>query len=472
MKFHTDSALQERQHLYLQSLHPSTNYPMIFQYPENCGHECHEKIELRLGQGEHYSIIDSDHALVYTTRLVAETFQKESPEIISDFVILLPELKIDSNLQADDSCDTSTSIGITLLILPLDSQPLHDLRQFILKNTKKIEFREKDLESLIPFKENILTIFLSCDVATDLIQELSERAEVQWIERFFQMKSAMRWASPVTQSGKIDKVPIHRANLTGVGQILGIADTGLDGDSCFFSDPDVPVPFDTVDHTHRKIVMYDTYADNEDANEHGTLVCGCAAGYCLDPKDNAYQYNGLAYEAKIAFVDIGTASSEFLVLPSNHYNGIYLPLYDAGARVMSMSWGDTSNSYTTSSRLDSLLHPPLCPHLSVRCRSIDQFMWDHPESLILIAAGNDGESGYNTVGSPATSKNGIAVGASLNDETSWNLNGRVSTDAAKLTKNALAMFSSRGPTADGRLKPDICGVGKRASIRPPPSPSI
>ena len=87
-------------------------------------------------------------------------------------------------------------------------------------------------------------------------------------------------------------------------------------------------------------------------------------------------------------------------------------------------------------------------------------MWDYPESVILIAAGNDGESGSNTVGSPATCKNGISVGASLNDETSWNLNGRVSTDAAKLSKNALAMFSSRGPTADGRLKPDICGVGQ------------
>lgn len=86
-------------------------------------------------------------------------------------------------------------------------------------------------------------------------------------------------------------------------------------------------------------------------------------------------------------------------------------------------------------------------------------MWDYPESFILVAAGNDGDSGANTVGSPATNKNGVAVGASLNDETSWNINGRVSTKDAKLTKNALASFSSRGPTADGRLKPEICGVG-------------
>ena len=87
-------------------------------------------------------------------------------------------------------------------------------------------------------------------------------------------------------------------------------------------------------------------------------------------------------------------------------------------------------------------------------------MWDYPESLILVAAGNDGENGLNTVGSPATNKNGIGVGASLNDETSWNINGRVSTKNAKLTKNALASFSSRAPTADGRLKPEICAVGK------------
>jgi hypothetical protein len=366
MKFNTDFALRERQHLYFESLSPSTNYPMIFQYPENCGHQCHTQIETRLiGHGEHYSIIDSSHALVYTTRSIAESFQKESPEVITDFTVVLPELKIDSNLYVEEICGPSSpSIGITLLILPLDPQPLHDLRQFILANTKKIEFREKDLESLIPLKENILTIFLNCAVANDLIQELSERSEIQWIERYFQMKPAMRWASPVTQSGKIDKVPMHRANLTGLGQILGIADTGIDVASCFFSDPDVPVPYDTIDHSHRKIVMYDAYADNVDASEHGTLVCGTAAGYCLDPKASAYQYNGLAYEAKIAFVDIGTASSEYLVLPSNHYSGIYQPLYSAGARVMSMSWGDTSNSYTTSARsLSSCSH--LLPSLLV-----------------------------------------------------------------------------------------------------------
>lgn len=86
-------------------------------------------------------------------------------------------------------------------------------------------------------------------------------------------------------------------------------------------------------------------------------------------------------------------------------------------------------------------------------------MWNYPDSLILVAAGNDGLDGGNTVGSPATNKNGIGVGASLNDEESWNINGRVSTKEAKLKKGGLAMFSSRGPTADGRLKPEICGVG-------------
>ena len=37
-------------------------------------------------------------------------------------------------------------------------------------------------------------------------------------------------------------------------------------------------------------------------------------------------------------------------------------------------------------------------------------MWDHPDFLLLFAAGNNGP-GASTVASPATAKNVIAVGA-------------------------------------------------------------
>eukprot|EP00604_Paraphysomonas_vestita_P004028 CAMPEP_0174824048 /NCGR_PEP_ID=MMETSP1107-20130205/30082_1 /TAXON_ID=36770 /ORGANISM="Paraphysomonas vestita, Strain GFlagA" /LENGTH=282 /DNA_ID=CAMNT_0016049239 /DNA_START=357 /DNA_END=1202 /DNA_ORIENTATION=- len=194
---------------------------------------------------------------------------------------------------------------------------------------------------------------------------------------------------------------------------------------------------------HRKVITYisPSGGDKLDGSGHGTSVAGVSAGYCNDPKSNYYNYYGAAYNSKIAFMDIGTSSSSDVTPPSNYYTGIFQPLYQVGSKVQSMSWGSSSNSYTAQARY------------------IDQFMWDFKDSLIIIAAGNTGGNGSNTVGTPATNKNGIAAGASLNDEQSWNAVGKVSTKSAALTKSGLASFSSRGPTADGRLKPEICAVG-------------
>jgi hypothetical protein len=105
-------------------------------------------------------------------------------------------------------------------------------------------------------------------------------------------------------------------------------------------------------------------------------------------------------------------------------------------------------------------------------REIDIFMWDHPDSLIFVAAGNDGdtgtENGVGTVGTPATHKNGVSVGASLNSIESFKAYNLISLFGQKGEYNdrSLASFSSRGPTKDGRLKPEVCGVGKQPLSSP------
>ena len=78
---------------------------------------------------------------------------------------------------------------------------------------------------------------------------------------------------------------------------------------------------------------------------------------------------------------------------------------------------------------------------------VDQFMWNHPDFLIFFAAGNDG-SNTNTVTTPSTAKNCVTVGALGNDGVS-----------GSETLEDIASFSSRGPTADGRLKPTIVSPG-------------
>lgn len=70
--------------------------------------------------------------------------------------------------------------------------------------------------------------------------------------------------------------------------------------------------------------------------------------------------------------------------------------------------------------------------------------------------GNDGELGHGTVGSPATGKNVLSIGASLNAQESFGANA-----PSKYSEKNVADFSSQGPTTDGRLKPDICAPGHR-----------
>ena len=96
-------------------------------------------------------------------------------------------------------------------------------------------------------------------------------------------------------------------------------------------------------------------------------------------------------------------------------------------------------------------------------------MWNNPDALVIFAAGNDGPYA-SSIDAPSTNKNGIAVGASLNDYNSWLLYGGSDTNSdtsdstatsgsTVFTGNSAAFFSSQGPTADGRLKPDVMAPG-------------
>jgi serine protease AprX len=69
---------------------------------------------------------------------------------------------------------------------------------------------------------------------------------------------------------------------------------------------------------------------------------------------------------------------------------------------------------------------------------------------VVVAAGNDGEHGTCTVGTPGAAANVITVGAM----------GDVTNDPnSGATAGNLAWFSSRGPTLDNRIKPDIVAPG-------------
>ena len=65
--------------------------------------------------------------------------------------------------------------------------------------------------------------------------------------------------------------------------------------------------------------------------------------------------------------------------------------------------------------------------------------------LVFVAAGNDGTSSWHTICSPADADSIITVGAVRTDSVPGN-------------------FSSYGPSADGRVKPEVCAVGVRTTL--------
>jgi len=250
--------------------------------------------------------------------------------------------------------------------------------------------------------------------------------------------------------------PFHKAGISGANNVVGVADSGVDTRSCYFRDTGA-VPFgSTAAATHRKFTNYIDFGDRVDEVQgHGTHVCGTIAGNVLSSPsatEAERSSNGIAPDAKISFFDLeNTATGDFGV-PSN-LDDILVPAYNAGARIHSNSWG-CYNSFDQTPA-------DACNAYSSSDFYMDRFMKRNDDMLVIVAAGNDGAYAHRTIGSPATAKNIISVGAasqSLNSALENDLGDQTSQpDYYSLT--SLASFSSTGPTPDGRMKPDLTAPG-------------
>ena len=258
-------------------------------------------------------------------------------------------------------------------------------------------------------------------------------------------------ANTATNDVPPSATPIWNQGLIGAGQIVAVMDSGLDNNEDWFvtlddgSGPNTaltdgvsPVPPATgVSHPDRKVFAYwvqpgaTAYDNNEvctvsPTGFHGTHVAGTVAGDTLataTPTDPAYDDgDGMAPNAQILFQDIGNDNSGCLAI--SDLFGTLQQAAAGGASIHTNSWGSAAGgAYTSTSA------------------TVDAFSRSEENSLVLFSAGNSG-SGPNTIGAPATAKNALTVGALRhgNDTT-------------------VVGFSSRGPTDDGRTKPDIQAPG-------------
>jgi hypothetical protein len=219
----------------------------------------------------------------------------------------------------------------------------------------------------------------------------------------------------VVQTNQNGNESVWAQGIHGEGQIVAEMDTGVRHTSCYFSDPEG----DPFGNNHRKIQDYSLYGNGvgggtQDDHSHGTHVGGTVCG---DDDSGTYdQYNGSAYNARLVVQDCDTGGS--FGTPSNMIPALQ-DAYNAGARFHTNSWGYYGD--------DSY---------SAQAQDIDEFMWDNPDFLVLVAIGNEGGGGMR---SPSTAKNCVTVGGTDRGTSAHNMYGN----------------SSCGPTDDGRRKPTV-----------------
>ena len=131
--------------------------------------------------------------------------------------------------------------------------------------------------------------------------------------------------------------------------------------------------------------------------------------------------------------------------------------YNDGARISNNSWGSSnSGAYDITAQTFDALTRDAEPDGSAFAAPGNQ------EMVMVVAAGNDGP-GIQTVDSPASAKNVLAVGASESVQAFGGADGCGVTDAGADSANDVGPFSSRGPTSDGRKKPDLVAAGTHIS---------
>lgn len=260
------------------------------------------------------------------------------------------------------------------------------------------------------------------DVVRRLVAPVEEESERQ-------APSEVQDAGISTAQNDFTKMTrLHQFGLTGRGVLIALFDTGFDTDHRAFDSATIVATQDFI-HDIEDVSNPDCLDDPDDAQDvHGTTVFGAVGGYMPDT------LIGAAYNADYALAktEVSCYDQEIKVEEDNWIAAAEWA-DSLGADIISSSLGyytfDDGGSYTRE-QLDG----------NSALISMAADIAASKNILVVVAAGNERGNAWGTITFPADADSVIAVGA-------------LSIDTQ------VAIFSSPGPTADGRIKPDISTLG-------------
>lgn len=220
---------------------------------------------------------------------------------------------------------------------------------------------------------------------------------------------------------------MHEDGYRGEGMIIAVFDSGFPGVNKY-------KPFEHIFEEERLVATKDFIRNSGDVfqyHTHGTSVLSNIAS----------DYNkviGTAPKASYVLCVTEDVSNEYRI---EEYNWLFAAEFadSIGVDIINGSLG-----YSTFSDSEmNYSYEDLDGHTTVVSQAAK--MASDRGILVVVSAGNEGNGSWKYITSPADAENILTVGS-------------VTSGYSK------SGFSSIGPTADGRIKPDVCAMGTMASI--------
>lgn len=240
--------------------------------------------------------------------------------------------------------------------------------------------------------------------------------------------SSLNYGSAKIQNEMIGVDYLHRKGYLGQDMHIAVLDAG-------FKNVNLIQAFDHLRNDQRILGTWDFVANDSSVyedNSHGTNVLSCMAAF-IDGK-----MLGTAPLASYWLLRTEDAATETII---EEYNWL------CGAEFADSVGADLINSslgYTTfDGGIGDHTYADLNGNTAIATKAAD--IAAGKGILVVNSAGNSGNSGWKYIGVPADGDSVLAVGA-------------VRSDREK------AGFSSFGPSADGRIKPNVAAMGQGSIV--------
>ena len=307
-------------------------------------------------------------------------------------------------------------------------------------------------------------IIIDADVAS--IPDIAQFSDVIWINQIDENALCDEVDSEITGGIWTADTPYggfgsyaNHLGWDGSGVIVAVADTGL-------SDGTVG-DAGHLDFENRVVGGVDYTASGywADGYGHGTHCAGIVAANgsagtgTKYGSTNYYVGAGVAPDAELFAQKIFTDAGSGTGIPTDQagWDTLFQDAYDAGVYVHSNSWGERAD-------LADSIYEDNDIYYDQHVRDVAASTAGQQPMVITTSAGNGGNYGTQTIGSPGSGKNVITVGATetYHPDASSYQTGQSSTYSSTDADNPdqVPSFSAKGLEQDTRIKPDIVAPGE------------